>query len=132
MGDSIRSQPENTAEVRYVVLFHRHPQGDHYDLMIEDGDVLATWKVPRPPEHCREGELSCTRINDHRRMYLDYEGPVSGNRGDVTRHDSGCCRVELSGDAEWRVAFSGGQLDGQIRITRIDPARNEWRLQSSE
>ncbi|MFO0927467.1 MAG: DNA polymerase ligase N-terminal domain-containing protein [Gemmataceae bacterium] len=71
---------------RFVLLEHDHPFL-HYDLMIEVGDVLWTWRldVALPT-----GErLAASRIADHRRAYLDYEGPVSGNRGTVRRVDGG-------------------------------------------
>lgn len=71
---------------RFVLQEHDHPFL-HYDLMIEVGDVLWTWRldVALPP-----GErLAACRIADHRCAYLDYEGPVSGNRGTVRRVDGG-------------------------------------------
>ena len=32
---------------------------------------------------------SATRLPDHRKHYLDYEGEISGNRGTVARIDAG-------------------------------------------
>ena len=51
--------------------------------MLEAGDVLKTWALPQPPQP--GVEMECTALADHRLAYLDYEGPLSGNRGAVTR-----------------------------------------------
>lgn len=34
-----------------------------------------------------------TRLEDHRRDYLEYEGPISNNRGQVKRVSSGTCTI---------------------------------------
>ena len=71
---------------RYVILTHDHPF-PHWDLMLESGDALATWRLldaPAAGRVCRAEKLP-----DHRSMYLDYEGPVSGGRGVVARWDHG-------------------------------------------
>ncbi|MCS7047501.1 MAG: hypothetical protein NZO58_14185, partial [Gemmataceae bacterium] len=70
---------------RYVILEHDHP-ALHWDFMLERGDVLRTWRLPAPPSI---GKIAAQALADHRRAYLDYEGPVSGNRGTVRRWDAG-------------------------------------------
>jgi hypothetical protein len=71
---------------RFVILEHDHPQL-HWDLMLETGDVLRTWRLAAPPEP--GAVIAAEPLGDHRRLYLDYEGPVSGNRGSVRRWDVG-------------------------------------------
>lgn len=76
---------------RFVILWHETPAGAarpaHYDLMFEAVGVLWTWAVERLP---RLGEsVAATRLADHRLDYLDYEGPIAGNRGTVRRVDAG-------------------------------------------
>ena len=62
---------------RFVILEHDHPVL-HWDLMLEAGDVLQTWRLANPPTPgCA---IDATALPDHRLTYLDYEGPVSGNR----------------------------------------------------
>ncbi len=71
---------------RYVILEHDHPQL-HWDLMLEDGDTLRTWRLLAAPE---PGQTVAAETSfPHRRLYLDYEGPVSGGRGRVMRWDEG-------------------------------------------
>jgi len=71
---------------RFVILEHDRPDL-HWDLMLESGDVLATWALPPQPF----GEFRCSAkcLPDHRKCFLDYEGEVSGNRGSVRRIDAG-------------------------------------------
>jgi hypothetical protein len=71
---------------RYVILEHDWPTR-HWDLMLEVGDVLQTWRLPTPP--AANKEVPAEKSFDHRLMYLDYEGPVSGHRGSVVRWDAG-------------------------------------------
>jgi hypothetical protein len=71
---------------RFVLLDHDHLR-PHLDLMLEAGDVLWTWRLDAAPEPGPERQAE--RIADHRPRYLDYEGPVSGNRGSVRRRDRG-------------------------------------------
>ncbi len=53
------------------------------------------------------------RLADHRHAYLDYEGPVSHNRGSVSRRDRGTYRVirETSGRLEIKLAGDRLQAD---------------------
>jgi hypothetical protein len=78
--------------VRYVILHHHDIAAPHYDLLFEQEEqpALTTFRSPAWPisEPTRVEKLA-----DHRRAYLDYEGPVSGGRGRVTRIESGQCQV---------------------------------------
>jgi hypothetical protein len=102
---------------RFVILRHQVNGGEHFDLMLEpdDGGPLRTFQLARWPlaagETCAAPELP-----PHRRDYLDYEGPVSGNRGHVTRITAGTWQAE-NGDI---VLSTGARLrpgpDGMTRL----------------
>lgn len=81
---------------RFVVLHHTGIDSPHYDLMYErgPGGPLATWHFPQWPP---KGFVPVEPLGDHRRAYLDYEGPVSGNRGQVRRIASGTCWPQAAG-----------------------------------
>src|SRR2546421_9696311 len=72
---------------RFVILEHDRPEL-HWDFMVEAGAVLCTWRLAKPPETMGE-RIAAQPLGDHRLLYLDYEGPVSGARGKVTRWDGG-------------------------------------------
>lgn len=119
---------ETPQRVRYVVLLHTQKEGDHFDLMIDNGERLATWKMSVAPETARDGELECERIGDHRRIYLDYQGPISGDRGHVTQHDAGQCLVTVMTESQWDIVFEGHRLNGYIRLMKSHRSKNAWRL----
>ena len=81
---------------RFVLLRHEMPalaQDDsHWDFMLEFGHSLLTFRwdrLPRTADSSSPSSLTAKRIADHRPLYLDYEGEISGNRGKVTRVLSG-------------------------------------------
>jgi hypothetical protein len=101
---------------RFALLIHDSPRGLHYDFFLEAGEMSKTWALPRLPEPGLE--MPCEALADHRPMYLDYEGPVSGNRGTVTSWDRGTYSVELWSDEEIIVALAGERLAGRVELRR--------------
>lgn len=94
---------------RFVILHHRTEEGEHWDLMLEQGEVLLTWQLLRDPFAPANYPIPARRIGDHRKLYLTYEGPLSGGRGTVRRVDEGLLRLgEVTAHA---VTFG---LDGRI------------------
>ncbi len=76
--------------LRFVVQCHNLPDGDqHWDLMLEGPRGLYTWSMPAPLDEAQALPMTVQQLADHRPMYLDYEGEISGGRGRVDIHDSG-------------------------------------------
>lgn len=71
---------------RFALLLHDHPTL-HWDLLLEDGPKLLAWRLGTRP--VLGTQTPAMPLPDHRALYLDYEGPVSGNRGYVSRQDGG-------------------------------------------
>lgn len=68
---------------RFVVQRHEVAAGDaHWDFMVERGEKLATWRLAGPV--AAAGTLEGERSFDHRAVYLDFEGEISGGRGRVS------------------------------------------------
>jgi hypothetical protein len=63
-------------------------------------------------------EIEARQLPDHRLAYLDYEGPVSGDRGAVTRWDAGEYRLEVGDDERWIATLSGRRLKGRMTLAR--------------
>lgn len=97
---------------RFVILQHDHPQL-HWDFMLEMGDVLRAWRLDREP--LGSAPIATTALGDHRLVYLDYEGPVSGGRGSVTRWDAGEYLEEVAGAAREPCRVSVRLLGERIR-----------------
>ena len=83
--DTTRQQPMH----RFVILHHQSPTDEHWDVMLETDSALTTWSVP--PLLSIGSSFACpaTRLPDHRKHYLDYEGEITDHRGTVTRIDAG-------------------------------------------
>lgn len=92
---------------------------------------LRTFRVMRDPATAEVGDpFDAESIPDHRVMYLDYSGPVSGGRGSVLLRWSVPCRVLQLDDQRIAVragvngrlvALDGSPSDGVIwRFVRTD------------
>ena len=112
---------------RYVILTHDHPQL-HWDLMLEAGEILRTWRLSAPPQ--AGAKVRAEPSFDHRRLYLDYEGPVSGDRGSVCTWDRGTYEPLREDSADslgvLAVRLRGTRLRGTATLEREDTG--EWAL----
>lgn len=124
-----KSKPEDQLP-RFVVLEHRW-NGVHWDFMLEHGESLRTWAIDSPI--VAGEELPARALPDHRIAYLDYEGPISGDRGSVSRVDAGdYVPIEWTADRV-RARLQGRQLVGEVVLWRDrpdfddDPPRN-WKF----
>lgn len=109
---------------RFVLLEHDHPEL-HWDFMLEHEGVLKTWRLARLPS--RAGEtIAATQLGDHRAAYLDYEGPVSGGRGEVKRCAAGTYERPQGdfGDATLRLALHAEKW--QCRATMHRSTGSDW------
>lgn len=99
---------------RFVVLRHDGVPDPHFDLMFETlpGGPLETWRSPAWPIAT---PVRVTPLSPHRREYLSYEGPVSNNRGVVTRVAEGTfeSRPANPGHASYLLHVSGS---GPLRL----------------
>ncbi len=98
---------------RFVLLEHVW-NGVHWDFMLEDGDVLRTWAIDAPIVAGQD--LPARALADHRRIYLEYEGEISGNRGCVRRVDAGTYRTLVWSADRVRVELAGSQLVGEVDL----------------
>lgn len=110
---------------RFVILFHETPPGserqNHYDLLFEDGAVLKTWAVAELP--CDRPDQPAQPLPDHRPLYLDYQGPISENRGTVRRVEAGTYEPQPNGDFVVDGAVHRGVLsfaEGRVRYRADD------------
>jgi hypothetical protein len=100
---------------RFVILRHDHPVL-HWDLMLEAGEILRTWRLVAPL-HPSGGPVEAAASFDHRRSYLDYEGPVSGGRGAVVREERGSFTLLHEQEGEVTVRLDGERLRGILVVT---------------
>ncbi len=108
---------------RFAILEHDWP-GTHLDFLLECDGVLKAWRFPS--DTIPSIPTAATSNVDHRSHYLDYEGPVPGDRGSVTRRDGGElewleCRPEAM-----RFRLGGTIWHGEFELIRID--ETTWQL----
>ncbi len=113
---------------RFTISRHDHPEL-HWDLFLEDGAELLTWRLSKPPNFPET--ISATTLPNHRLVYLDYAGPVSGDRGTVTPLMTGQFEW-LSGDRNSktiRVRLDSEGFHGDCELGQIDSDEWECRFQ---
>ena len=115
---------------RFVILSHDRPF-QHWDLLLEIDDTspLLAWRILDDP-----GAGTSWRaepLADHRRVYLEYEGPVNGDRGTVSRWDAGDW---VAVDPVRSLIDDGGVLEVQgtrwQRRVQFSPGDQFWTIES--
>ena len=116
----------------FVILRHAREGEVHWDLALDLGQALATWQLWSDPAtlavdpEAEDTVIVARRIGEHRRIYLEYEGPISGNRGSVTRVERGeWMPVDLSAEL-WVIALRGGWLRGNFALQMVEAGTQEW------
>lgn len=112
--------------LRFVVQEHTTPEGVHWDLMLEQDGVLATFRLEHEPAHCLTHEVRAEKIFDHPTRFLAYEGPVQKGTGKVRIADSGVYRPCDPREDSLTLELNGSVLKGRFALIRLnDP---EWRF----
>ena len=101
----------------------RKDQPIHWDLMLETGGVLQTWRLDLPPESVSSGlsaPCTATRIHDHPLRFLTYQGSVNNGLGSVRIVDSGTYQlIDHSADC-LLLEFNGEILSGKCRLAHAE------------
>ncbi len=108
---------------RFVILHHVQAQGEHWDLMLQTGAVLATWRLAALPDANTGRAVPAEAIGDHRLDYLTYEGPLSRDRGSVRRIDEGRYALLEQVGTHWTIDFQGRILRGTWRLNERELRR---------
>lgn len=130
--------------LRYVVLFHRwgadrrrreedqtgtEKRGDHFDWMFEGESGLQTWSTRRALRRDDDDAIEATELQLHRTAYLEYEGPVSGDRGTVRRVEAGRFRFRHRSEDRWELDVQGDRV-GRLVIRRLATGEaTAWRIE---
>lgn len=92
--------------------------------MLEVGSVLRTWSHFEMPS--KEKVVRLESLADHRPAYLDYEGPVSDNRGTVSRVDEGMYEAVEETESLLQYRLNGKLLTGLLSLKRDENLPNSW------
>jgi bifunctional non-homologous end joining protein LigD len=113
---------------RFVVQLHDATRL-HYDLRIQDGDVLRSWAVPKGPSLDPAVRRLAVPVEDHELSAGDFEGLHAG--GDGPRRGSGAVIIWDEGPAEitrdepgrLTVLLDGSKLAGRFGLTKTGERR---------
>ena len=118
------------AAARFVVQEHTTPEGVHWDLMLEQGQSLLTFRLTTPPTQLATAPTAATKIPDHPLRFLTYEGPVQNNTGRVRIVERGTFQIQRQTATQIAFTLRGQTLQGSFSLTHIDGA--QWTLTPSE
>lgn len=111
---------------RFVLLRHKVPttfgRPSHWDLMLEDGPSLQTWALETLPTP--DAAVPALPLAPHRSAYLDYEGPVSQNRGTVRRRDAGVFQWVERQPQMLQFVLRGSEFQGTVTLRRPDGSQD--------
>ncbi len=131
---------------RFVLLYHQCSAGyekpSHWDFMLEWTESLRTWELQELPASWHEvlsgrmraedrstpSVVVARRLPDHRLAYLDYEGPLSGNRGRVSCCDAGTYTMIRETKDRLEIQLAGNRLQGKISLELDTEHKDQWRL----
>jgi hypothetical protein len=127
---------------RFVLLYHDCPphyeRPSHWDLMLEAGQSLRTWALPQLPSDWKilrrrtaaaypdcppiadDNTVGAEPLGNHRLDYLEKEGPLSGDRGDVSRIECGTYAGETEIADRLELSLAGGNWSGRITLQQAD------------
>lgn len=114
---------------RFVILEHDYPEV-HWDLMLETEKSLRTWKLKESPRLLLskiEKTIKASALADHRLMYLDYEGPISNQRGFVKQFDQGLFEWLAINEQEITINLQGQQLTGILKLVKGNSGE-DWQI----
>ena len=103
--------------MRFVIHEHqKHDDPVHWDLMLEYGETLKTFRLNCAPHDAAQKPCLATPILDHDTRFLTYEGPVQQGLGQVRRIDSGTYQSIHMTQYTWTVSLKGKVLDACVKL----------------
>ena len=119
-----------------MLLLHRTPDGNaHVDWLVATGPTsdpesrsLASFRLPARLDVLTAGEsMPAEALPAHRNRYLEFEGPLSGGRGDVQRIAAGEATTVTRTDDEWRLSirWTGADVPQAVMLRRES---EQWRV----
>jgi hypothetical protein len=103
----------------FAILQHRTRDGVHFDLLLDrgDGGALATWSLSEMPTPGGR-PIPARRLADHRRIYLTYEGPIAGDRGEARIAAAGVHEIIERADDRLVLRLDAPAVGGRYELRR--------------
>ena len=110
---------------RFVVQLH-DATSLHFDLRIQDGQVLRSWAVPRGPSLDPGVRRLAVPVEDHSLAAGEFEGVHEGQArgsGAVIIWDEGRAEITRNEPGHLSVVLHGHKLAGRFALTRTGERR---------
>ena len=104
---------------QFVIQKHTKSGDAHWDLMVQNGDFLQTWRLDKNPKQLLNTQTKAEKIFDHPLKFLTYEGKVNEGRGSVKIADKGVCKITAQSDDKIEMELAGAILKGEFVLTHI-------------
>jgi bifunctional non-homologous end joining protein LigD len=104
---------------QFVIQKHTKPGDAHWDLMVQEGDMLQTWRLDKSPKQLLNTQAKAEKIFDHPLKFLTYEGNVNEGKGSVKIADKGICKITAQSDSKIEMELAGAILKGEFILTHI-------------
>jgi hypothetical protein len=105
---------------RFVIQKHTKGKNTHWDLMLERGSILQTYRLDKAPNEALHLAVNAIKIFDHPLKFLTYQGPVNKGRGDVRITESGTYKIVHQAHNQIELDLSGKILKGKFTLTHIE------------
>jgi hypothetical protein len=104
---------------RFVIQEHTKGKDIHWDLMLELGEILQTYRLEESPEKVLDQPVNAVRIFDHPLKFLAYQGPVNKGQGNVRIVETGTYKTAHQGHNRVKLSLKGKILRGDFTLTHI-------------
>ncbi len=111
---------------KFVIQKHTKAGDIHWDLMLESGNALQTWRLDSPPKKLKNQITTAIKIFDHPLKFLTYEGPVNNGQGKVEIADSGNYEIAKRSETKMEFDLRGKIVTGNFILELT--AKDNWQL----
>ena len=111
---------------KFVIQKHIKGGDIHWDLMLESGVCLWTWRIDKGPGQILQSSAKAIRIFDHPLKFLSYEGTVNNGKGNVHIAEFGTYKINSQSDDVIEINMAGEVLKGKFILERIKD--NQWKF----
>ena len=110
----------------FVIQKHSKAGHIHWDLMLEAGPVLETYRLELPPEKLLQQATTAIKIFDHSLKFLTYEGSVNKGKASVEIAETGTYQLLTESKERQEMQLDGKILKGKFVLTHIEDDRWEF------
>ena len=116
---------------RFSIAKHEMPANSsrhsHFDLFLESEGTLMTWELTSLLTS--QNNQVVRRLANHRLVYLDFQGPLSDDRGTVKLVDTGSLEWVTLESERLIGRINGQTTDGKLTLTSEGSSINDvWNL----